>query len=117
MRRMWCLLLHKSKQSLTNYNPTLTTEISNYNDLVNTIAPAFAVKKFFDEPLANLLDFLLPGQNEWNALSELIGKQDGLKGILKKKMDLHWLTYKTGADWNAADKAFIEALYSAVKNS
>ena len=95
----------------------MKTEVSNYNDLVSVIAPAFAIKKFFDEPISLLLDFVLPGKNEWDVLTDLISKQDGLKKLLKKKMDLHWLKYKTNFDWNDADKAFIEALYNSVKNS
>jgi hypothetical protein len=92
----------------------MKTEVSNYNTLIQSLSVLLPFKKLFDNPISQLLDLALPTPHEWDALSELIKESGGLKGILKNKMNLHWLKYKTNHNWNAADKAFIESLYNSV---
>ena len=92
----------------------MKSEVSNYNALIQSLSVLVPLKKFFDDPISQLLDLTLPTPNEWDALSQLVKNSGGLHGILKSKMRLHWLKYQTTHNWNAADKAFIESLYNSV---
>lgn len=85
--------------------------VAAYQQLINWTSALFVFKKMLDEPLALLLELVLPTPSEWDALSELISKSAGLRGILKNKLKLLFVTYATNNHWNAADRAFIESFY------
>lgn len=95
----------------------MKTEVSNYDDLISGISVGLTIKKLFDAPISQLLDLVLPASNEWDVITKLVKSSGGLKGVLKKKLDLHWYKYQTTHNWNSADKAFIEAFYNSIKRS